>query len=78
MKKNETQHRIGSPELVTKKECLLRQIRSVSNSVSPSFEGTHIAWEASTLPLSYTRQNYTYFNSKVRKCKEGECRQTNR
>ena len=26
MKKNDSQHRIGSPELVTKKECLLRPI----------------------------------------------------
>jgi len=37
------------------KECLLRQDSSVSNSGLPSFEGRQLAWEASTLPLSYTR-----------------------
>jgi len=37
------------------KECLLRQVNSVSKKKSPSFEGTDLAWEASTLPLSYTR-----------------------
>ncbi len=41
----------------TKKECLLRQDNFVSNPSSPSFEGRQIAWEASTLPLSYTRLN---------------------
>ena len=38
-----------------KKECLLRQVHSVSNSDSSSFEDGQLTWEASTLPLSYTR-----------------------
>ena len=37
------------------RECLLRKVNSVSNSGSPSFGTRNIAWEASTLPLSYTR-----------------------
>ena len=37
------------------KECLLRQGNSVSNSKLSSFELRGLAWEASTLPLSYTR-----------------------
>ena len=40
-----------------KRECLLRQVDFVSDSGSPSFDGRQLAWEASTLPLSYTRQN---------------------
>ena len=37
------------------KECLLRSDNSVSKKESPSFEPRRLAWEASTLPLSYTR-----------------------
>jgi len=37
------------------KECLLRHTNFVSGSESTSFDLGHIAWEASTLPLSYTR-----------------------
>ena len=55
-----------------KKECLLRQFHSVSNSDSSSFEDGQLAWEASTLPLSYTRQNHIYFSPKNDTCK-GEC-----
>jgi hypothetical protein len=36
-------------------ECLLRHADSVAKSRSPSFDEGQIAWEASTLPLSYTR-----------------------
>ena len=43
-------------QVILKKECLLRQVNSVSSSGSPSFEGGQLAWEASTLPLSYTRK----------------------
>jgi hypothetical protein len=53
----------------TKKECLLRQVNSVSGSDSPSFERGELAWEASTLPLSYTRQNRIYFSPKIPGCK---------
>ena len=31
------------------------EVNSVSSSGLPSFEGRQLAWEASTLPLSYTR-----------------------
>ena len=37
------------------KECLLRSDNSVSKKESSSFEPRGLAWEASTLPLSYTR-----------------------
>jgi len=37
-------------------ECLLRQVNSEANSGSPSFKDGEPVWEASTLPLSYTRQ----------------------
>jgi len=53
------------------KECLLRQVNSVSNSGPPSFEDRQLAWEASTLPLSYTRSNRIYFSPKISSCKEG-------
>ena len=39
----------------TKRECLLIQASSVSKRESHSFEVRNLAWEASTLPLSYTR-----------------------
>jgi len=38
-----------------KRECLLCTTDSVSGSTPGSFGMQHIAWEASTLPLSYTR-----------------------
>jgi hypothetical protein len=44
------------------RECLLRQVNSVSSYGSTSFEERGLAWEASTLPLSYTRQNQLYCN----------------
>jgi hypothetical protein len=38
------------------RECLPRRDNFVANSGSPSFEGRQLDWEASTLPLSYTRE----------------------
>ena len=38
-----------------KRECLLRQDNFVSKSVSVRRDGRELDWEASTLPLSYTR-----------------------
>jgi len=52
-------------------ECLLRSNNSVSKKESASFEGRDLAWEASTLPLSYTRQNHIYFSRKNDSCKDG-------
>ena len=52
------------------KECLLRQVNSVSSFGMPSFESRQLAWEASTLPLSYTRPNRIYFSPKNDSCKE--------
>ena len=52
------------------KECLLRSDNSVSKKESPSFEPRGLAWEASTLPLSYTRPNHIYFSPKIGSCKE--------
>ena len=37
------------------RECLLRQGNSEANSGLASLEGRQLDWEASTLPLSYTR-----------------------
>jgi hypothetical protein len=37
--------------------CLLSGVNSLSGSEPPSFEEGEPAWEASTLPLSYTRQS---------------------
>ena len=39
-----------------KKECLLSHEIFVANKQPSSFERGNIAWEASTLPLSYTRK----------------------
>ena len=51
-----TTNRVPEDTQVTlKRECLLRQGNSVSNSGLPSLEGRQLAWEASALPLSYTR-----------------------
>ena len=55
-----------------KKECLLRQVNSVSSYGSSSFEERGLAWEASTLPLSYTRSNQIYFSPKNGSCKDGK------
>ncbi len=52
-------------------ECLLGGANSISKQETASFEGGNLAWEASILPLSYTRQNHSYFNSKKDACKEG-------
>jgi hypothetical protein len=54
------------------KECLLRHTNSVSESERPSFKDRDPAWEASTLPLSYTRQNRIYSSPKNQLCKGGE------
>ena len=51
------------------RECLLSKASSVSKRESPSFEVRDLAWEASTLPLSYTRPNRIYFNPKNHSCK---------
>ena len=53
-----------------KRECLLRQVNSVSNSESPSFERRGLAWEASTLPLSYTRSADLYYALKSIWCQD--------
>ena len=45
-----------------KRECLLRQDNFVSNSGLSSFESRRLAWEASTLPLSYTRNHDLHVN----------------
>jgi hypothetical protein len=52
MRPKPEQYRVTKPNAG---ECLLRQANSVSNSGLSSFEGRQLAWEASTLPLSYTR-----------------------
>ena len=54
----------------TRKECLLREANILSKPGSSSFKEGQITWEASTLPLSYTRQNHTYFSLKNHACKE--------
>ena len=51
-------------------ECLLGEGNFIAKSKSPSFEGRDLAWEASTLPLSYTRQNHIYSSPKIGSCKE--------
>ena len=38
-----------------KEECLLVGVNSVFESEHLSFDTQNLAWEASTLPLSYTR-----------------------
>ncbi len=53
----------------TRKECLLREANILSKPGSSSFKEGQIAWEASTLPLSYTRRNRAYFNPKNEGCK---------
>jgi len=54
-----------------KQECLLSKDNFVANSKSASFEPRGLAWEASTLPLSYTRPNRIYFSLKINSCKGG-------
>jgi hypothetical protein len=46
-------HSLNFPQ---KEECLLRHPNFVAKSRSASFEPGVPDWEASTLPLSYTRQ----------------------
>ena len=48
--KNNTNSRIGG--------CLLHQANSLSESAPSSFENGKLTWEASILPLSYTRLGY--------------------
>jgi len=50
-------------------ECLLRGADFLSGSDRSSFEDSKLAWEASTLPLSYTRQNKLHVNSTPRQRK---------
>lgn len=52
------------------KECLLRQGNSVSNSKLSSFELRGLAWESSTLPLSYTRFfDWVYYALRLISCR---------
>jgi len=52
-----TRHDIKVNDIIMPtRECLPSQGNFVSNSGSPSFEGRVLDWEASTLPLSYTRE----------------------
>ena len=53
-------------------ECLLRHPNFVAKSEGSSFESGVLDWEASTLPLSYTRQNHTYSSPQIPPCKGGE------
>jgi hypothetical protein len=55
----------------TKEECLPCTTDFVSGSTPGSFGKQHIDWEASTLPLSYTRQNRIYFSPQNPICKVG-------
>jgi hypothetical protein len=68
MRHEQGQHRVPKPET---KECLPRPPDFVAKPSSPSFERNKPTWEASTLPLSYTRQNHAYFSPKVDDCKGG-------
>ena len=52
MRSKPGQYRVSKPET---RECLLRPPDSVAKLESLSFEQDKLAWEASTLPLSYTR-----------------------
>jgi len=54
-----------------KEECLPCAIDFVSGSTPGSFGKRQIDWEASTLPLSYTRQNRIYFSPQNHICKGG-------
>ncbi len=44
-----------SPKSPQQKECLLRHPNFLAKSEGSSFEPGGLDWEASTLPLSYTR-----------------------
>ena len=55
----------------TKGEGLLRHVDFVSDSEPASFGQGQIAWEASTLPLSYTRQSRIHSSFKKRLCEAG-------
>jgi len=43
------------------RECLPGHNNFVAKSVSSSFEGRGLDWEASTLPLSYTRGRIVFY-----------------
>jgi|GEM_PF-5398014 len=43
------------------RECLPGHNNFVANSGSSSFEGRGLDWEASTLPLSYTRRRVVFY-----------------
>ena len=47
--------RTAARDLGSNRECLLRHADLVAESKRASFEEGELAWEASTLPLSYTR-----------------------
>ena len=53
-----------------KRECLLRQVNSVADSGSPRFAAGQLAWEASTLPLSYTRSCQQYYALALVPCQD--------
>ena len=57
-----------------KRECLLRQDNFVSKSVSVRRESRELDWEASTLPLSYTRMFTLHVNSTLKKDAKSSCR----
>ena len=52
-------------------ECLLRQSDFVADSADASLQTRDPAWEANTLPLSYTREIHSYFSPKIDSCKQG-------
>jgi len=52
------------------KECLLRHADSVSHCKLSSFELRGLAWEASTLPLSYPRFfDWVYYALRLISCR---------
>jgi len=52
--------------------CLLRHPNFVAKSEGSSFESAVPDWEASTLPLSYTRKNRIYSSPQIPLCKGGK------
>ena len=50
-------------------ECLFRHPNFVAKPEGSSFESGMPDWEASTLPLSYTRQNHIYSSPQIPLCK---------
>ena len=52
-------------------ECLPGNEDFVAKPENASFDPDGLFWEASTLPLSYTRPNRSYFSPKIHDCKGG-------